>query len=75
MSEPLVLLTALIVDNPMCLDCLAERAAMRPDAVATALTVIERVLPVQRTVGPCPSCRVVGTVYVLERPKSPGPRR
>ena len=69
MPESAVLLTALIVEHPLCLDCIAEKTGLRPNAVHTALSVIERVLRVHREAQACECCGAPGTVYVLRRPK------
>ena len=63
-----VLLTALLVDNPLCLACTASQAALTLEAAETALTVISRALPMQRHARVCPACGVPGTVFVLPRP-------
>jgi hypothetical protein len=70
-----VLLTALILDNPMCLSCIAKHAAMSSEAVETAVTVIERVLAVHRKASVCESCGVPATVYFLGRPVHRGASR
>lgn len=68
MPESVVLLTDLIVENPLCLGCIAKRTGLTTEAAETALTVIERALRVHREARRCRSCGVPETVYLLERP-------
>ena len=72
-SRP-VLLTALIVDNALCMPCIAEHAGMTLEAVESALTVIERVLALHRKSAVCGRCGVHRVVCFLERPPQWGPR-
>jgi hypothetical protein len=69
MPESAVLLTALIVEHPLCLVCIAEKTHLRPEAVHTALTVIERVLRINKEAQACQCCGAPGTGYFLKRPK------
>jgi hypothetical protein len=62
------LLTALIVDDPMCVACIAKRGDISENAAETALAIIESALPVHRESTTCGSCGVPGMVYFLERP-------
>ena len=75
MAERPVLLTALILENPLCLSCIAKKTAMTAEAATTALTVIERVLRIPRISMTCPSCGVLDTVYVVKRPVAQGAAR
>jgi hypothetical protein len=69
MPEHSSLITALILERPMCLDCLARRAGMSVDAARTVLTVIGRALRLNRDdASPCRSCEKLGTVFHVERP-------
>ena len=69
MSEPAVLLTALIVENPMCLDCIAKKTTLTVEAAETALTVIARALPIHRAEEPCRACGAPATVFVRRPPQ------
>ena len=63
------LITALIVDRPMCLDCLAARTSMEPEALETALEVLGRVLVMHRySATTCDTCGATKSVVALERP-------
>ena len=66
MSDPTSLISALIVDRPTCLPCLATRTNMQPEAVETALRVLGRALVIQpdpsRT---CAVCGSITTVFLL----------
>ena len=68
MSEPAVLLTALIVENPMCLVCIAKKTALTEEAAETVLTVIARALPIHRGEEPCRACGAPTTVFVRRPP-------
>ena len=62
------LLTALIVDDPMCVACIAKQGGVSEDAAETAIATVESALPVQRESATCGRCGVPGIVYFLERP-------
>jgi hypothetical protein len=71
MPEHSSLITALILERPMCLECLARRANMSLDAAQTVLAVIGRALDLHREdMAPCHACDKLGTVFSVERPRS-----
>ena len=71
MPEHSRLITALIVERPMCLPCLARRANMSVEAVQTVLAVIGRALRLHRDESlACQVCEGLRTVYYVERPRS-----
>ena len=61
-------LTALIVDDPLCVACIAKHADISEDAAEHALALVEGGLPVRRKSTVCGACGVSGMVYFLERP-------
>jgi hypothetical protein len=68
MAEPSNLITALILERPMCLSCLSHRTKLSAEAAQTALTVIGSAVQIQRHY--CSQCRVcgaVGEVFHVER--------
>jgi hypothetical protein len=75
MPETAVRLTALIVENPLCLSCVAKKLRMSAPAVEMALGIIDRALPIQRDSEACRGCGRVGCVYVLKRPNIIGGAR
>ena len=69
MPEHSSLITALILERPMCLECLARRANMTMEAAQTVLAVIGRALRLHRNdMAACRTCEKRGTVYHVERP-------
>jgi hypothetical protein len=69
MPEHSSLITALILERPMCLECLAKRANMSVEAAQTVLAVIGRALRLHRDdMAPCRACEKFGVVYHVERP-------
>ena len=69
MPEHSSLITALILEHPMCLECLARRANMSADAAQTVLAVIGRALRLHRDdMSPCRACEKLGLVFHVERP-------
>jgi hypothetical protein len=57
MIERVALITALILDRPVCLDCIAARAAMPLEEIVAILELIEGSVPVHRDIRPCAACR------------------
>jgi hypothetical protein len=62
------LLTALIVDDPMCVACIAKHGDITEAAAEAALAVVESTLPVHRKSTVCGGCGAPGMVYFLARP-------
>ena len=71
MAEHSNLITALILERPMCVTCLSERAKLSVKATQTVLTVIGRALQLHREdTSRCRVCGKVGQVFYVERPSS-----
>ena len=70
MSEHEVsLVTALILERPTCLQCIAKRAHLEVQAAETVLTVIRRALNVPRdNLSRCRVCGRDGEVFCIDRP-------
>ena len=65
------LITALILERPMCLECLARRAGLTVEAAHTVLAVIGRALRLHRDESsPCRACEKIGVVFHVERPSA-----
>jgi len=69
MSEtPAALITALIVERPMCIDCIAKRVDLSVTATETAITMIQAALDVHRERARlCRACGTMGEVFYLSR--------
>ena len=62
-------LSALLADRAMCLECLATKAAMNPDAVDAALAALSQAVKIDRYAnGTCPECGEDGLVFAIDRP-------
>jgi hypothetical protein len=70
MPQNAALITALIIERPLCLDCIAAKASLSDEEVRSALGAIERALEVQY--GDPDRCRACGTVGpVVSLPRLP----
>jgi len=64
-------ITALITDRPLCLECIAKASFISLEAVKTALTVIQRALEVHRQdTARCRACGEARIVFSVDRPPS-----
>ena len=63
MPEKAALITALVLERPLCMPCLTERAGIAATDVEATLARIRRVLNVERD--PQGRCRVCGTVGLV----------
>ena len=58
---------ALIVERPLCLDCVAEKAGVGPATAELTLARIRKALIIQRDeVGHCRDCGIIGVVFSLD---------
>ncbi len=57
MIERVALITALILDRPMCLECITTRAAMSREEIVAIIELIEGGVTVHHEVRPCAACR------------------
>jgi hypothetical protein len=70
MPEQTAILTALILDRPLCGSCISAKTRLTSDlAVETLLHRIRRVLTVNRNQGRCSSCGRTATVISADRPQ------
>jgi hypothetical protein len=70
MPEQTALLTALILDRPLCSSCIAAKTGLTSDlALETLLERIRRVLPLHRDQGRCRACGLDTTVISVDRPE------
>src|SRR5262245_31967017 len=68
MPERAALITALIMERPLCLSCIAERASTTGAEVQAAFEHIGHVLELRREHGRCRTCGNVNTVYAIHQP-------
>jgi hypothetical protein len=69
MPEKAVLITALIMERPLCMDCLVARSLVPPTDIEASLLQIRRVLELRRVDEErCRTCGNIGPVLYLERP-------
>ncbi len=64
---PVALVTALIIDRPLCIRCLADKATSSPELVEQALARITHVLTLHRVNGRCHACGGFRSVYYIDR--------
>ncbi len=68
MPEQTALVTALIVDRPMCLDCIAMSVGSTVDEVGVVLQRLTGVLELHAEHRVCRSCDITARVFSVERP-------
>jgi len=68
MPEKTALITALILDRPMCLDCIATKAGMSGTEAEAIIRAIAAVLELHREPARCRACGTSAPVLSLERP-------
>jgi hypothetical protein len=56
------LITALILERPMCTDCIGTKSTLIPEAVEAYLSVMSRVLRLHRGGGECSACGAITQV-------------
>ena len=65
------LITALILDRPLCLPCMASKSGVPAERVTGALDAIGAALVLSRQTDPCAACGAMTTVYSVARPRRP----
>jgi hypothetical protein len=68
MPDHVALVTALILDRPLCARCIATKSGMRLTVLDQTLATIAAVLVLHRETGRCHACGVTDTVLFLDRP-------
>ena len=69
MPQMTAIVTALILERPLCLSCLAEKASRSRTSVSATLHGIESVLKVNRSAQlRCHGCGNFGAVVFIDRP-------
>jgi hypothetical protein len=63
------LITALILDRPTCVECIAAKSGLSPERAAIVIERIAQVLTLHRQVGRCRACgRMDAAVMFVDRP-------
>jgi len=61
------LLAVVIMDRPLCIDCISDKTNLNVDEIQSLLTSIERTVSLHRTVDRCRACGNSTTVYSVIR--------
>jgi hypothetical protein len=70
MPDTTAIVTALITDRPMCMDCLVTKSGSPSRVVESTLAAIRHVLAVHRDPqARCRACGKTGLVIYLDRPQ------
>lgn len=70
MPDRAALVTALILDRPMCVDCIAEKSGRSVSALVATLNTVQTVLVLHSAVDRCQACGVVTAVFSIDRPST-----
>ena len=70
MPDLAALVAALIVDRPMCVDCIAEKSGRGVSAIAATLTTVQTYLVLHSAVDRCRECGTVTAVFSIDRPST-----
>jgi hypothetical protein len=68
MSAQTALITALIVDRPLCLACISDKSGIAVEGVSEALHAIGTALALSRRTDRCAACGATVTTYAVARP-------
>jgi hypothetical protein len=68
MSERAALITALILDRPMCLPCISMKALVSVERAEATLATIATALLLHRDTGRCVACGETTAVHSVGRP-------
>ncbi len=69
MSDRAAFVTALILDRPLCIRCLATKSGLVLADLDAVIGNIERALRLNRVMDRCRACGVIDTVLSLDHPK------
>ena len=65
------LVTALILERPLCLRCIADKSGLKVEAAETVIAVIRRSLDVHRQdAARCHACGATAVVFSIHRPSN-----
>ncbi len=63
------LITALILDRPLCVACIAAKSLVRPEQVIEVFEVISTALVLRTETDRCLACGTTTIVYSIARPR------
>ena len=70
MLDKTSIIGSLISERALCLECLATKTEMKPDAVNAALSMLGRAVKIDRyPAGTCVECGTDGLVFAIDRPR------
>ena len=70
MPDRAALITALILDQPMCLDCIGGELGLSRSDVDATLIGVRLILVLQAKMEQCRACGAVTTVHSIDRPST-----
>jgi hypothetical protein len=71
MPEKAALITALIMERPLCMDCIVARATATTNDVEASFLRIQHVMELRRAdMERCRTCGTIGVVFSLGRPSN-----
>ena len=68
MPDYAALVTALILDRPMCVDCIAAKSGLSASALAATLVTVQTVLQLRSATDHCRACGATTTALSIDRP-------
>ena len=68
MPDRAAIITALILDRPLCEECLASKSGLSPSSIDETLTIVRTALKLHETEGRCRACGESKHVLFLDRP-------
>jgi hypothetical protein len=70
MPDPAALITALILNRPLCVDCAAEKSGLSVSAIAATLAKVQTALQLHSAINRCRACGLVTAVFSIDRPST-----
>jgi DNA-binding transcriptional regulator GbsR (MarR family) len=67
MPDLAALITGLILDRPMCVDCIAEKLGRSVSAIAATLRTVQTALVRHSAIDRCRECDTVTAVFSIDR--------
>jgi hypothetical protein len=68
MPDRAALITALIRDRPMCVDCMAKRSSLSASALVATLRTVQTALVLHSAVDRCRECGTMTAVFSIDFP-------
>lgn len=70
MPDRAALITALILDQPTCVDCIAEKSGLSASVLAATLRTVQAALVLHSAVDRCRDCGTVTAVFSIDLPST-----